>query len=57
VTPMLVEIPTSGAVRERLAQVEAAVRAHKAVATGPHPSPLWVGCSGWSQGLAAIAST
>jgi len=47
---MLVEIPTSGAVRERLAQVEAAVRAHKAAATGPHPSPLWVGCSGWSQG-------
>jgi diacylglycerol O-acyltransferase len=57
VSPMLVEVPTSGAVRERLAQVEAAVRAHKAAATGPHPSPLWVGCSGWSQGLAAIAST
>jgi diacylglycerol O-acyltransferase len=57
VSPMLVKVPTSGAVRERLAQVEAAVRAHKAVATGPHPSPLWVGCSGWSQGLAAIAST
>jgi hypothetical protein len=34
---MLVEIPTSGAVRERLAQVEAAVRAHKAAATGPPP--------------------
>jgi diacylglycerol O-acyltransferase / wax synthase len=37
VSPMLVEVPTSGAVRERLAQVEAAVRAHKAAATGPPP--------------------
>jgi diacylglycerol O-acyltransferase / wax synthase len=37
VSPMLVEVPTSGAVRERLAQVEAAVHAHKAAATGPPP--------------------
>jgi diacylglycerol O-acyltransferase / wax synthase len=37
VSPMLVEVPASGAVRERLAQVEAAVRAHKAAATGPPP--------------------
>jgi hypothetical protein len=34
---MLVEVPASGAVRERLAQVEAAVSAHKAAATGPAP--------------------
>jgi diacylglycerol O-acyltransferase / wax synthase len=43
VTPMLVEIPTSGAVRERLAQVEAAVRAHKAAATGPPPIAIMGG--------------
>jgi diacylglycerol O-acyltransferase len=37
VSPMLVEVSASGAVRERLAQVEAAVSAHKAAATGPAP--------------------
>ncbi len=37
VSPMLVNIPTSGDVGERLAQVEAAVRAHRAAATGPPP--------------------
>jgi diacylglycerol O-acyltransferase / wax synthase len=37
VSPMLVDVPTNGAVRERLAQVEAAVRAHKEAATGPPP--------------------
>ena len=40
---MLVEVPTSGAVRERLAQVEAAVRAHKAAATGPPPIAIMGG--------------
>jgi diacylglycerol O-acyltransferase / wax synthase len=34
-SPMLVDVPTIGAVGERLAQVEAAVRAHRAEATGP----------------------
>jgi diacylglycerol O-acyltransferase / wax synthase len=37
VSPMLVDVPAGGAVGERLAQVEAAVRAHKAAATGPPP--------------------
>ena len=37
VSPMLVDVPAGGAVGERLAQVEAAVRAHKAEATGPPP--------------------
>jgi diacylglycerol O-acyltransferase / wax synthase len=37
VSPMLIPVPTSGAVAERLAQVEAAVRAHKTAATGPPP--------------------
>jgi hypothetical protein len=37
VSPMLVNVPTGGEVRERLGQVEAAVRAHKAAATGPPP--------------------
>jgi diacylglycerol O-acyltransferase len=37
VSPMLVNIPTSGDVGERLAQVEAAVQAHRAAATGPPP--------------------
>jgi WS/DGAT/MGAT family acyltransferase len=37
VSPMLVNVPTAGEVRERLGQVEAAVRAHKAAATGPPP--------------------
>jgi hypothetical protein len=34
---MLVNIPTSGDLAERLAQVEAAVQAHRAAATGPPP--------------------
>jgi WS/DGAT/MGAT family acyltransferase len=37
VSPMLVDVPARGDVAERLAQVEAAVRAHKAAATGPAP--------------------
>jgi diacylglycerol O-acyltransferase len=37
VSPMLVQVPSSGAVAERLAKVEAAVRAHKTAATGPPP--------------------
>jgi diacylglycerol O-acyltransferase len=37
VSPMLISVPTSGDVGVRLAQVEAAVRAHKAAATGPPP--------------------
>jgi diacylglycerol O-acyltransferase / wax synthase len=37
VSPMLVNVPTDGSVGERLAAVEAAVRAHKAAATGPPP--------------------
>ena len=37
VSPMLVNVPVSGEVGERLGQVEAAVRAHKAAATGPPP--------------------
>jgi hypothetical protein len=34
---MLVYVPTGGSVAERLAEVEAAVRVHKAAATGPPP--------------------
>jgi diacylglycerol O-acyltransferase len=37
VSPMLVYVPTSGGIGERLAQVEAAVRGHKEAATGPPP--------------------
>jgi diacylglycerol O-acyltransferase / wax synthase len=37
VSPMLVAVPAGGGVPERLAQVEAAVRAHKEAATGPAP--------------------
>jgi diacylglycerol O-acyltransferase / wax synthase len=37
VGPMLVNVSTTGEVAKRLAQVEAAVRAHKAAATGPPP--------------------
>jgi diacylglycerol O-acyltransferase len=37
VSPMLVQVPAGGAVPERLAAVEAAVRSHKAEATGPPP--------------------
>jgi hypothetical protein len=40
---MLVEVPTSGALPERLAQLEAAVRAHKAAATGPPPIAIMGG--------------
>jgi diacylglycerol O-acyltransferase / wax synthase len=57
VSPMLVDVPTIGAVSERLAQVEAAVRAHRQEATGPPPIAILGGLSGWSQGLAAIATT
>jgi hypothetical protein len=37
VSPMLVNVPASGELGERLGQVEAAVRTHKAAATGPPP--------------------
>lgn len=37
VSPMLVPVPAIGAVGERLQQVAAQVRAHKAAATGPPP--------------------
>jgi hypothetical protein len=37
VSPMLVDVPTNGGVAERLAAVEAAVRANKAAAIGPPP--------------------
>jgi diacylglycerol O-acyltransferase len=37
VSPMLVNIPISGDLAERLAQVEAAVQAHRTAATGPPP--------------------
>lgn len=37
VSPMLVDVPARGNLGERLAQVESAVRAHKAAATGPAP--------------------
>jgi diacylglycerol O-acyltransferase / wax synthase len=37
VSPMLINVPTGGGVAERLAEVEEAVRAHKAAATGPPP--------------------
>jgi diacylglycerol O-acyltransferase / wax synthase len=37
VSPMLVNVPTSGGIGERLAAVGAAVRAHKTAATGPPP--------------------
>jgi hypothetical protein len=37
VSPMLVDVPARGKVAERLAQVEAAVRAHRGAATGPAP--------------------
>jgi diacylglycerol O-acyltransferase / wax synthase len=40
VSPMLINIPTSGAMGERLAQVDAAVQAHRAAATGPPPIAL-----------------
>lgn len=37
VSPMLVSVPATGAVPDRLRQVAAQVRAHKAAATGPPP--------------------
>jgi diacylglycerol O-acyltransferase / wax synthase len=37
VSPMVVGVPTSGGISERLAQVESAVRAHRDAATGPPP--------------------
>jgi diacylglycerol O-acyltransferase len=37
VSPMLVSVPATGAVTDRLRQVAAQVRAHKAAATGPPP--------------------
>jgi diacylglycerol O-acyltransferase len=37
VSPMLVAVPATGDVAERLEQVAAQVRAHKAAATGPPP--------------------
>ncbi len=37
VSPILVNVPTSGDLAERLAEVEAAVQAHRAAATGPPP--------------------
>jgi diacylglycerol O-acyltransferase / wax synthase len=37
VSPMLVSVPATGAVADRLQQVAAQVRAHKAAATGPPP--------------------
>jgi hypothetical protein len=37
VSPMLASVPTTGEVAERLAQVAAGVRAHRAAATGPPP--------------------
>jgi hypothetical protein len=37
VSPMLVAVPATGAVPDRLAQVAAQVRAHKTAATGPAP--------------------
>jgi diacylglycerol O-acyltransferase / wax synthase len=43
VSPMLVDVPTSGDMAERLWQVEADVRAHKAAATGPPPIAIMGG--------------
>jgi diacylglycerol O-acyltransferase len=43
VSPMLVDVPTSGDLAARLAQVEAAVRTHKNAATGPPPIALMGG--------------
>lgn len=40
VSPMLVRVPATGPVGQRLAQVSAAVRAHKAGASGPPPIAL-----------------
>ena len=37
VSPLLVDVPTVGTVGERLMRVEAAVRAHRAAASGPAP--------------------
>jgi diacylglycerol O-acyltransferase / wax synthase len=43
VSPMLVYVSTSGDIGERLAQVEASVRAHKEAATGPPPIAIMGG--------------
>src|SRR5262249_41672597 len=40
VSPMLLSAPATGALPDRLAQVAAQVRAHKAAATGPPPIAL-----------------
>jgi len=40
VSPMLVSVPTTGEVPDRLRQVAAQVRAHKEAATGPPPIAL-----------------
>jgi len=40
VSPMLVSVPAAGAMPDRLGQVAAQVRAHKAAATGPPPIAL-----------------
>jgi diacylglycerol O-acyltransferase / wax synthase len=40
VSPMVINVPTGGDLRERLAHLEGAVRAHKEAATGPPPIAL-----------------
>jgi WS/DGAT/MGAT family acyltransferase len=51
VSPMLVPVPATGDVRQRLEQVAALVRAHKAEATGPPP----IAVLGWMfRPLAAL---
>jgi hypothetical protein len=40
VSPLLVRVPTTGEPQERLRQVAAQIRAHKAAATGPPPIAL-----------------
>ena len=53
VSPMLVNVPTGGGVAERLADVEAAVRARKVAATGSPPIAVLGGFSCSSHGLGA----
>jgi diacylglycerol O-acyltransferase / wax synthase len=51
VSPMLVSVPGTGAVPDRLRQVAAQIRAHKAAATGPPP----IAALGWLfRPLAAV---
>jgi diacylglycerol O-acyltransferase len=57
VSPLLVSVPTSGDVPDRLRQVATQVRAHKQAATGPRRSPCWAGCSGRWRHWAASAGT